>query len=513
MPSREPYTTPCNDPIPTPSTEPSTTLTEPTSQAFTLKQLKQRDDWPDWQQSRFKMFDQYKTQGMFSEPMPHPLNANAIRMLWTFQLKMDGTKKSRMVAHMNARVRNTITLGHTYANSLETTSERLFWAIAAQEGLVVIGADVSNAFAEAPPPADPLYLFIDEAYKEWWTEHLKLPPIPNHCKVVRVHNAIQGHPESPRLWEKHIHHILQQEKMKPATHERCLYVGQTPGTQILFLRQVDDFAAAATTEELATNLFQKINSCLRINLKILGRVDRFNGMDIHQTRDYIKITCERYLHKMLKAHNWLESSTHPERPTPLPSDNHFIQSLENAVRPNTTVEKDQLRSKMGFHYRQVIGEVLYPMTKCRPDVAFHITKLSQYMDNPAEEHYLTLRQLCKYLASTLTDGIYYWRLRPRPDLPAASHPTTLVDTYSMEVNPVEADHALYRYVDADWASDSTHRRSVTGIIIMYAGGVVGYRTRFQDTIAHSSTEAEFTAACDAGKLILYFRSLLGHNSL
>jgi hypothetical protein len=118
------------------------------------------------------MFDQYKTQGMFSEPMPHPPNANDIRMLWTFQLKMDGTKKSRMVAHMNARVRNTITLGHTYANSLETTSERLFWAIAAQEGLVVIGADVSNAFAEAPPPADPLYLFIDEAYKEWWTEHL-----------------------------------------------------------------------------------------------------------------------------------------------------------------------------------------------------------------------------------------------------------------------------------------------------------------------------------------------------
>jgi hypothetical protein len=27
-------------------------------------------------------------------------------------------------------------------------------------------------------------------------------------------------------------------------------------------------------------------------------------------------------------------------------------------------------------------------------------------------------------------------------------------------------------------------------------------------IAHSSTEAEFTAACDAGKMILYFRSLL-----
>jgi len=311
-------------------------------------------------------------------------------MLWTFQLKVDGTKKSRMVAHMNARIRNTITLGHTYTSSLDTTSERLFWAIAAQEGLVVVGADVSNAFAEAPPPDDPLYLYIDEAYREWWTEHLKLPPIPSPCQAVRVHNAIQGHPESPRLWEKHIHHILIQEKLKPATHERCLYVRTIPGTRLLFLRQVDDFAAAAKTEEIAMNLFHKINSCLRINIKILGKVDRFNGMDIHQTRDYIKLTCERYLQKMLKSHEWLDTSTNPDKPTPLPSDNHFMQALENAVTPNTTDEKALLQLKMGFHYRQVIGEVLYPMTKCRPDVALHITKLSQYMDNLAEEHYLAL---------------------------------------------------------------------------------------------------------------------------
>jgi hypothetical protein len=43
---------------------------------------------------------------------------------------------------------------------------------------------------------------------------------------------------------------------------------------------------------------------------------------------------------------------------------------------------------------------------------------------------------------------------------------------------------------------------------MYAGGAISYRAKFQDTIAHSSTEAEFTAACDAGKMILYFHSIL-----
>jgi hypothetical protein len=162
---------------------------------------------------------------------------------------------------------------------------------------------------------------------------------------------------------------------------------------------------------------------------------------------------------------------------------------------------------MGFNYRQVIGEVIYPMMKCRPDIAFHATKLSQYMENPAEEHYTALRQLCNYLAHTIDDGIYYWRTNPRLDLPQAPHPTPYHDNYTMEINPADHDN-LVGYVDADWASDTKHRRSVTGIALMYAGGIIGYRSKYQDTIAHSSTEAEFTAACDAGKLILFFRSLL-----
>ncbi len=56
--------------------------------------------------------------------------------------------------------------------------------------------------------------------------------------------------------------------------------------------------------------------------------------------------------------------------------------------------------------------------------------------------------------------------------------------------------------------DTTHQKSVTGIILTYACGAIGYRSKYQDTIAHSSTEVELTAACSAGKLTLFFRSLL-----
>jgi hypothetical protein len=154
--------------------------------------------------------------------------------------------------------KGTVTLGHTYANALDAASERLFWAIVANEGLIAIGADVSNAFAEAPAPKAPLFLYIDDTFQEWWVKHLGKEPIPEECNAVRVHNAIQGHPESPRLWEKYIDKILKDLGLTPTTHEPCLYSGEVDGVQILFLRQVDDFNKCITILKLPVpNIFKR----------------------------------------------------------------------------------------------------------------------------------------------------------------------------------------------------------------------------------------------------------------
>jgi hypothetical protein len=178
------------------------------------------------------MLEQCLEQGMFSDPMPLPQNANALHMLWTYLQKICGTRKSRMVCNGSRRPKGTVTLGHTYANSLDAASEHLFWAIVTKEGLIAVG---SNAFAEAPPPSAPLYLYIDDAYREWWTDHLGKAPIPKDCNVVGVHNAIQGRPEASRLWEKHIDLILKKIGLRPATREPCIYTGTIDGQLVIFL--------------------------------------------------------------------------------------------------------------------------------------------------------------------------------------------------------------------------------------------------------------------------------------
>jgi hypothetical protein len=62
-------------------------------------------------------------------------------------------KKARGVCDSSTRGGQVRTLDHTYASCVEQTSLRLFFALSALENKRIYGADVSNAFAEAPPPA------------------------------------------------------------------------------------------------------------------------------------------------------------------------------------------------------------------------------------------------------------------------------------------------------------------------------------------------------------------------
>jgi len=427
-------------------------------------------------------------------------------MHWTFNKKMCGTKKSRLV-YDGARNRSMTPLGHTYANSVDAPSERLFWALTAQNSLIAIGADVSNAFAEAPPPEAPCYMYIDEFFREWWENHLGRPPIPRGCNVVRIKKAIQGHPESPRLWERYIDRILRDMGFKPTRHEPCLYSARVNGELVLFLRQVDDFSVAANNANTCSSIIRYINSKMSMDVKDLGIIGRFNGVDIFQTKWYIKLTCERYITKMLQHHNWTIQGPLPPNPIPLPSEQEFIRSLENAIPPSNAEEKERLHKEMGFSYRQVIGEFIWPMIKCRPDIAPHVIKLSQHNENPAKEHYQAARQLADYLAATITEGIYYWREQPVHELPEGEMPTTHSDNYQLQTKFDETGK-LIGLADSDWAGDSVKRKSMTGIILMLAGGAIAYKAKYQEVIALSTTEAEFIAACDAGKIILFFRSLL-----
>jgi hypothetical protein len=64
------------------------------------------------------------------------------------------------------------------------------------------------------------------------------------------------------------------------------------------------------------------------------------------------------------------------------------------------------------------------------------------------------------------------------------------------------------YGNSDWATCVKTQQSFSGICIQLAGGTIAYKTKFQLTVTLSSTKAEFMAACDAGCMCLFVRSIL-----
>jgi len=214
---------------------------------------------------------------------------------------------------------------------------------------VVVGADVSNAFAEAPAPGNTFYIIPDHIFHSWWVNHKKRQPIPPGW-VLRVKFALQGHPESPRLWEQHIRKILTGKLgYQSMHHERCLYQAVLYGHWTMLLRQVDDFAFAVKTETIGRNIVNDIDQQLRIRIKYLGVLKMFNGMDITQTKYYIKLHCTSYITRIIQQHQWTEPST-KLYPIPYPADNTYTKLLDTAIPPDTITEQQNLSHQYKMHY-------------------------------------------------------------------------------------------------------------------------------------------------------------------
>jgi hypothetical protein len=157
-------------------------------------------------------------------------------------------------------------------------------------------ADTTNTFQQSPPPTKKCYLTIDDAYRSW---HLKCfgTDVDPATHVVPLKKSLQGHPEAGALWEKMIVGILEGPKLgfTLMTHERNLYCGSIDGTLILVCRQVDDFAIASASTATAEKLIAIINTHATTSSQGIGLKDdqgigiRYNGVDLHQTGDYIKL--------------------------------------------------------------------------------------------------------------------------------------------------------------------------------------------------------------------------------
>lgn len=477
---------------------------------LTRRLLLEQDDWPEWQESEFLQLDQYEKQNMFGTPCPIKDSAAVFHLIWTYVEKvLDKRKKARCTCDGSNRGGQVRVLDHTYANSIDQTSSRIFYAIAAVENLLVFGSDVSNAFGEAPAPKQGFYIYPDKAFRAWWASKGR-PPIPKGW-VVPVLAAMQGHPESPRLWEKHIDKILRSLGFVPTVHEPCLYSGFADGLRVIFKRQVDDFGVAAPNKRCADLIFDALDDNLQIPIKRQGLITLYNGIDVQQSRWFIKLSVQTYLTKTLTPYlnDWLDAPT-VKHPTPLGTNEAFLKRLYLAQGDPDPNVQAALKKKMKFGFRNAMGELIWPMVTCRPDFSQAVVKCAQGSAFPSETHYLALKSVLRYAAATMDEGIYFWRTKPCMDLPDDPLPTVVSTPHDIRLanRPKDIPNVPHTYMDSSWGDCLLTRRSFGGWLIRMAGGPIAYKSQLWPTVAQSSTESEFMLASAAGRATLYVRSIL-----
>jgi hypothetical protein len=134
-------------------------------------------------------------------------------------------------------------------------------------------------------------------------------------------------------------------------------------------------------------------------------------------------------------------------------------------------------------YREMIGCLMYAAVMTRPDIAFAVSNLSQYLDAPRTTHLHAVTRVFRYLSGT-----------KELKLVLGGSDTTIVG-----------------YSDSDWASQ-IHRHSISGFAFFVGKGVVSWSSKKQPIITLSSTEAEYVALTHSSKDIIWIQKLLNEFS-
>jgi len=126
------------------------------------------------------------------------------------------------------------------------------------------------------------------------------------------------------------------------------------------------------------------------------------------------------------------------------------------------------------------GSVLWPAVVSRPDIAFGVRVLLQFVQNPGPIHWEALKRVIFYLNTT-----------KRLWLTFGGNSEALVEGYC----------------DADWASQK-HQHSISGYVFYLGQGVISWSSKKQHIIALSSTEAEYIVETHATKEVLWLRGFI-----
>ena len=94
------------------------------------------------------------------------------------------------------------------------------------------------------------------------------------------------------------------------------------------------------------------------------------------------------------------------------NDSAILKSTHTSKGSADETSSAKLKLKIGFHYRQAIGELMLAGARCIIDALFPKILLSPHNTNPVECHHTAVKLVYRYLRSNIDYGLHFLRITP-----------------------------------------------------------------------------------------------------
>lgn len=388
--------------------------------------------------------------------VPASPSQNTVGCKWVFRVKHnpDGTverHKARLVAK-GFHQQQGIDYEETFSPVIKPATIRVVLCLAVSRGWPLRQLDVKNAFLHGFLKQD-VYMTQPPGFID--------PSRPSHvCKLTK---ALYGLKQAPRAWFHRMTSFLLSVGFVQSLADPSLFIFRHGEHTIYFLLYVDDIVVTGSDTRLLQGFIDALSH--GFDIKDLGPLHYFLGLQVSSHNDGLHIGQLKYAHDLLVKHDMLLSKP--------------IKTPMSAKAILTATEGDSLANPTEF--RAIVGSLQY-LTITRPDIAFAVNSISQFMSQPRTPHLIAAKRILRYLKGTLDHGLFFSRQHQPAHLAA--------------------------YSDADWAGCPDSRRSTSGYLCYLGTNLISWCSKKQPTIARSSAESEYRSLSHASAETTWLAYLL-----
>ena len=391
-----------------------------------------------------------------------PAGKKILQNKWVYRLKeeSDGSRryKARLVVK-GFQQKQGIDFTEIFSPVVKMTTIRVILSIVAAENLHLEQLDVKTAFLNGDLDEE-IYMTQPEGYEVPGKENL----------VCKLHKSLYGLKQAPRQWYKKFNEFMRNSGFSRCDMDHCCYVKKYDNSYTILALYVDDMLIAGSSITEINRLKQQLAE--HFEMKDLGPAKQILGMRIFRNRSegVLKLSQEKYIEKLLDRFNVGDAKT---RNTPLGT--HLKFSKKQSPQSD---EETCYMSRVP--YASAVGSLMYAMVSTRPDIAHAVGVVSRFLSNPGKEHWEGVKWILKYLKGTSGMCLCFRR----------------------------SDLTLQGFSDADLGGDSDTRKSTTGYIFTLGGTAVSWKSKLQNRVALSTTEAEYVAISEAAKEMIWLKNFL-----